>query len=126
APDLDAYRFPGPAGDRVLVSAIPTSGPLTTPVYLSPPGGGDPVMIADDRLDYQLPQGGTYTVVVQDDDLGDAGNYNLSLLDVTSGPFTSVADANGGPIVSAAVVSGQMNAAGDLDPVPVPRPAGGS
>ena len=71
--------------------------------------------VADDRLDAQLLTSGTWTAVVQDDNLSDAGSYNISLLNVSAGPLTNVADPNGGPIASAAVVSGQMNAPGDFD-----------
>src|SRR5262249_41476359 len=65
----EAWTFTGTLHDRVLISAITTGGPLNTTLYLYAPGGGDPVAIVDDRLDYQLLQSGTYTVVVQDDGL---------------------------------------------------------
>src|SRR5262249_42056882 len=58
---------------------------------------------------------GTYTIVIEDDNLTDTGNYSLSFLNLTVGPLTTVSDPDGGPIASAEARTGQMNVVGDFD-----------
>lgn len=114
--DFDAYTFGGAAGDRVLVSGLATGGAMNTSLSLYPPGGGPAeVVTSSDRLDHQLLQSGTYTLLVEDVGLDDTGSYILTLLNLTAGPLTATADPDGGNIVSGEIRTGQMQTLGDFD-----------
>jgi FlgD Ig-like domain len=115
--DLDAFTFSGTTGDRVILTFPATSGtPYNSSVYLYPPGGGTFVTASfGDRLEYQLAATGTFTAVVQDQNMTNAGTYVISYLNVTAGPLTSGSDLDGGPIVSGSIKSGTMSGPGDLD-----------
>ena len=79
---LDTWQFYGSAGDRVLISAITTSGDLDTWMVLYPPDGGAEEVDGwpwGDSIDHQLLQSGLYTLVVQDGDLTRTGEYDVSL-----------------------------------------------
>ena len=87
ASDMDAFQFYGEAGDRIIITAVTTSGPLNTEIYLYPPDSGP--CEADtypfgDKLDHQLQQSGLYTAIVQDHGLNDEGVYNFSLTKIPS------------------------------------------
>lgn len=116
--DFDAFTFSGTAGQRVVLVGVATSvaGQNTT-MTLYPPGGGgnEGASNSGDKLDVQLQHTGTYTVVVEDYGNDNAGTYSLSYLNVTGGPLTNVADANGGPITSNQVLSGTVSDVGDMD-----------
>jgi hypothetical protein len=115
-PDFDVYRFTSNAGDRVIIDAVPTGGAANTYLSLYPPGGGAAVLVSGGhRVEYQTLVSGTYTLLLEDQGLNDTGSYDVTILDVTSGPLTTVADPDGGPIASAEVKSGQINQDVDLD-----------
>lgn len=115
--DFDAFTFSGTAGARVVLTGITTSGSLNSSVAVYPPGGGAAAGYTSggDRLDMQLPSNGTYTVVVEDYGNTNGGNYTISYLNVSSGPYTNGGDSNGGPILSNDVVTGTTSGIGDLD-----------
>ena len=116
AVDFDTYTFTGTAGDRVLLSCLATGGAINTTFYLYPPGGGavEDATTAD-RIDHQLAVSGTYTLLVEDNNLDNTGSYILSMINLTSGPLTSAGDLNGGPITSGEIYPGQINTTGDFD-----------
>ncbi len=115
-PDFDAYTFAGAAGDRVVIATAATGGTSTPLTYVYPPGGGAALVSSgSNRLDLQLPASGTYTILIEDNGLNDTGTYDLSLLNVTSGPWTSGSDADGAPLIPAKVTTGQMNTGVDMD-----------
>jgi hypothetical protein len=115
--DFDAYTFSGVVGSRIILTALPTSGPPYSPtIYLYPPGGGSYVTASSGgRLDYQLAATGTYTAVVQDQSLLNTGTYTVSYLNLTAGPLTSVSDPDGGPIVSGSIKTGTISGPGNVD-----------
>ncbi len=116
--DFDAFTFTGSAGQRVVFAALATSGAsFNTEIYLYPPGGGpaQTSTFSGDRLDAQLAASGTYTVVVQDFFMTNAGNYTASLMNVSAGPYTSGTDADGGPILGGDVKLAQITPLPDLD-----------
>ncbi|MCA9730357.1 MAG: hypothetical protein KC729_21935, partial [Candidatus Eisenbacteria bacterium] len=117
APDFDAWRFNATSGDRVIIAAVNTAaGPQNTLTYLYPPNGSAAILSsASDRNELQLSATGTWTIVVEDAGLNDAGTYNLSFLNVTSGPLSNGADPDGGSIGSAEVGAGSMNQVTDFD-----------
>jgi len=115
--DVDAFQFFGQAGDRVLITAIATTGALDTWLDLYPPGGGPKE--ADgwpwgDLIDQQLEQTGVYTVVVHDNGFDQSGSYRLTLLKMP-GSVTSEEDPDGGAIASGETASGTIGLASDLD-----------
>jgi len=116
ASDLDAYQIYGQAGDRVLITAEPTSGSLDSCIDLYPPGGGEKEASSGlgDALDHQLQQTGLYTIVVYDAYFDDSGTYNITMLKIP-GPVSSAEDPDGGPIASGETLSGAINVASDLD-----------
>ncbi|HET6349318.1 MAG TPA: hypothetical protein VFH88_09580, partial [Candidatus Krumholzibacteria bacterium] len=115
--DLDAFTFTGNLGDRVLIDAVATSGAsFNTVIVLYPPNGGSyAAYTGADRVDYQLTATGTWTILIEDNGLDNAGDYELSLLNITSGPITSGSDTDGGPIVSNEIKNGQFNQGVDFD-----------
>ena len=117
AGDLDAYTFTGSTGDRVIVDAVATSGAsFNTTITLYPPNGGSyATYTGGDRLEYQLTTSGTWTIVIEDNGFDTPGGYDLSFLDVTSGPLTTGSDLDGGAIVSNTIKNGQFDQGVDLD-----------
>jgi hypothetical protein len=115
ASDLDAFQFYGDAGDRVVITAVPTSGTLDTYISLYPPDGG-PVEASTpfDKLDHQLQKSGLYTIVIEDIGLNDTGTYNITFLKMP-GSVSYPDDLDGGPIASGQTLSGTINVASDLD-----------
>jgi len=115
--DMDAYTFTGVAGHRVLLTAVATGGGShNTDLYLYPPGGGPAESASSgDYLSVQLAANGTYTFVVGDLGSDNPGTYTVSRVDLTSGPYSDVADPDGGAIASATVKSGSITGVGDLD-----------
>jgi subtilisin-like proprotein convertase family protein len=115
--DLDAYTFTGTIGDRVIIDAVATAGAgFNTVIVLYPPAGGAyATYTTGDRLEFQLTATGTWTILIEDNGNDTAGNYDFSLLDVTSGPHTSGSDADGSVFVSNTIKNGQFNQGVDLD-----------
>ncbi len=116
ASDMDAFKFMGTAGERVIVTATRISGSLDTELYLYPPNGGP--LEADtspfgDKLDHQLNQTGEYTVIVHDYSLNNPGSYNLTFLKIP-GAASFPADPDGGNIASGETASGSIIAS-DMD-----------
>ena len=70
------------AGERVVITATGVS--LSPEIYLYPPGSGAFEVSAtgisnSKRLDHQLLQSGTYTIVVQDYGLDNTGTFDIAL-----------------------------------------------
>ena len=85
ASDLDAFQFYGDVNDRVIITAVTTSGSLDTAIYLYPPDGGPSENYARyDRLDWQLKKSGLCTIVILDWFLNSSGSYNISLSKIPS------------------------------------------
>ena len=119
ASDTDLFQFTGNAGDRVVITATATSTGITPEIFFYPPGGGDYETTAtglatNKRLDHQLLQSGTYTIVVQDYALDTTGTYALSLAKIP-GAATSPTDADGGTSLPAQTLTGNFNLASDTD-----------
>src|SRR5688572_8943656 len=114
---LESWTFSGTAGNRIVVSAITTSGSMNTNIVLRAPGGGavEANTNSGDRLDWTLVATGTYTIQIEDYQLNDIGSYAMSFLNITAGPLTSGGDADGGAITSADITSGTINGLADLD-----------
>ena len=114
--DWDAFTFTGSAGDRIVVVALATGGAMNTSVALYPPNGGPAQSAtAADHWDFQLTQSGTHTLVVEDSNFGETGTYTLALLNVTSGPLTTVGDPDGGAIASGEVRAATIGTVTDID-----------
>ncbi len=111
---LETWTFSGTSGNRVVITAVATSGAMTTTIVLKAPGGSTETSTTADRLEWQLLATGTYTIQIEDTGLNDAGTYALCFMNITAGPLTSPSDLNGGPIVSADVKTGTVGAA-DID-----------
>lgn len=115
----DSWTFDGTAGDRVVITAAGTSGGVAPQLYLYPPGGGTYEASAAgpssaQRLDHQLLQSGTYTIIIQEYGLTDVGNYGISVAKIP-GAATSPTDPDGGIILPAQTLTGTMNLASDTD-----------
>jgi hypothetical protein len=115
--DVDAFTFPGTTGERVIMDAVATSGAsFNTYMMLYPPGGAPAqIYTSSDRMELQLNATGTWTLVVMDNLFDHTGSYQLSLLNVTSGPKTSVGDTDGGAILSNQIKTGQFQQGVDFD-----------
>ncbi|HET6348353.1 MAG TPA: FlgD immunoglobulin-like domain containing protein [Candidatus Krumholzibacteria bacterium] len=115
--DIDAFTFTASNGDRIMMDCVATSGVgYNTVFYLYPPNGGAPLISNfGDQSDVQLTSSGTWTMAVEDAGDDTAGSYMLSLLNITSGPHSSVADPDGGAMVSGEIYTGQFNQGVDLD-----------
>ena len=115
----DSWTFWGAAGDRVVITATGTTSGVYPEIILRRPSDGED---EDDelgsgsykRLDHQLLETGTYTIVVQDNGLNTAGGYAISLAKLP-GALTSPTDGDGGPIVSAQTLTGTFNLSSDTD-----------
>ncbi len=115
--DVDAFQFQGFNGNRVLISAVATGGAgFDTEIILYPPNGGSYATYTfGDRLEHQLTVSGTWTIVVEDNGYDTAGNYSMSFLNVTSGPYTGGAETDGGEIVEGSPENGSALSAADFD-----------
>jgi len=115
--DIDAYQFSATNGSRVIVSAIATGGVgFNTTIYLYPPLGGALATYATgDRLDYQLTSSGTWIIAIEDNANDTAGDYSVSFLNSSFGPYTSGAETDGGPLSLNTPVNGSAIAVADLD-----------
>ena len=84
---LESWTFSGTAGNRIVVSAITTSGSMNTNIVLRAPGGGavEANTNSGDRLDWTLVATGTYTIQIEDYQLNDIGSYAMSFLNITAG-----------------------------------------
>jgi len=111
----DTWTFCGTAGDRVRIIWAETSGDLSVQPSLYPPEGGNEEYGSIIEIDHQLAETGQYTLVIQDFGSDDTGCYDMSLLNVTAGPLTSIDDPDGGPIASGDTVSGEISTPGDMD-----------
>ena len=118
----DTWWFEGNVGDRVIITAVTTSGSLDTMIYLYPPGGGPAeadsytpyLPHGGDKLDWQLKKSGLYTIVIEDYGLSDSGSYNITFLKIP-GAVSSPEDPDGGAIASGETLSGTINVRSDLD-----------
>jgi len=115
---MDCWTFQGAVNDRVIITAVETSGTLDTVICLYPPAGGPAEACTsppyDDKLDHQLQQSGLYTIVVRDYGYNDEGAYNITFLDLPDGPVSSPGDPDGGLIASGETLSGTI-VASDMD-----------
>ena len=114
----ESWTFSGSFGDCITITAPVTGGAFgfATRICLLPPGGGAPLACTSPgqvRLDFVLTSAGTHTIVVQDDDLSQAGTYNMTFL-ARPGTLTYAGDLDGGAVSSGQTVSG-TNAVSDLD-----------
>jgi hypothetical protein len=115
--DIDAYQFQGFNGNRVLVSAVATNGSsVGTTIYLYPPNGGTYfTWTPGDRLDAQLNASGGWTIVIEDSGNDTAGEYTMSFMNVSTGPYTSGAETDGGDLVEGSPENGSAVSAADFD-----------
>ncbi|NOT32643.1 MAG: T9SS type A sorting domain-containing protein [Candidatus Eisenbacteria bacterium] len=114
--DMDAFTFSGTSGQRVLFVGVATGGAMNSQLWLYPAGGGPPIYISTaDRADVQLNATGTWTALIEDAANDQGGNYSVSFMNVSAGPFTSVGDLDGGAIVSAEIKTGNNTGIGDID-----------
>jgi hypothetical protein len=110
--DLDVYTFSASAGDSVSAVVGILGGPNFFPrIQLFAPNGA-----ALNALNYfvdafNLPQGGTYSIVVRDDNNAQAGEYALTMIKVTGAQSL---DADSGAIASNQRRVGAIQS-GDLD-----------
>ena len=74
---LETWTFSGTAGNRIIVTAITTSGGLNTSIVLKQPVGGaiEANTNSGDRLDWQLAATGTYTIQVRARNVGSPAVY---------------------------------------------------
>jgi len=102
---MDTWTFNGQKNDRVIITAVPTSGILDTFISLYPPDGGPAeATTIFDQLDHQLNKTGLYTIVIVDFGLNNEGTYNITLLKIP-GAVSSPEDPDGGPIASGQTLS---------------------
>ena len=115
--DFDAYTFTGTNGHRLLMSAVATGGAgYNTMMRLYPPNGGaSATSTFGDRLEFKLNATGTWVLVIEDDTNELAGNYNVSILDVTSGAYTGFGETDGGPMLVGPPLAGSSYAVSDFD-----------
>jgi hypothetical protein len=118
---MDTWTFSGNAGDRVVINAVTTSGTLDTAVVLYPPSGGSAEASTQsslngggDQLDWQLGTNGVYTILVEDNSLGQPGTYNITLTKIP-GTVNSAGDPDGGPIASGQTLGGHIQVPSDMD-----------
>jgi hypothetical protein len=116
ASDLDAYQFYGQAGERVLITVVPTSGTLGTHLDLYSPernyvNGLSP---PEHKANWYLNSTGVYTLVVDDYQFNRTGEYAITVVKFP-GPVSSPGDPDGGAIASGEVLSGTIDGASDMD-----------
>ena len=107
--DWDVFWFSGDAGDRVYIDLENRGGSYGYDVELeiiAPDGTTELASSTGDFHDLVLSQTGEYMVIVNDNDLAQGGNYALSLLNLTTGPYDSETDADEGILTSGSIISG--------------------
>ncbi len=120
--DMDVYQFHGEVGERVVVTASELAGGIQPEIYLYPPECEDGLPEAFaigsspswHRLDRQLAQAGTYTIVVRDNGLNGEATYALAFAQIP-GASNSATDTDGGVIASGATMAGQLYPRADTD-----------
>ena len=120
--DLDVYQFSAQAGDRVILQVAETGNYQLTPdVEVRAPDLK--TVVADDTagsviLEFDIDETGTYTVLQRhdrtDSPWDSSGNYNLTFVNLTRGPFTYSGDRDGGDIQSGQTISAGIGVS-DLD-----------
>jgi hypothetical protein len=117
---IETWTFTGSAGEHVILTAVTTSGALDTQLQLYPPSGPvEAQSLCDifgcrDQLDVVLAQSGTYTLLVSDNGLNDAGSYDLTLFRF-DGPTSCVDDPDGGALTCDQHRSGTISSPTDID-----------
>ena len=111
---MRAYQFVGDSGDVVILRMNRTSGGLNPYLELFAPGGGRLVTASQDYYrayinDLKLTLGGTYTLLVGDDNSNETGGYALSLQS-TNRPGNPRLIAYGGLVQDTVVSMTQMRA----------------
>jgi len=118
--EQDIWTFHGVAGQRVRIVETVTGGDLHTSIFLYPPGGGpaeaqDGCFFCDTAtIDTQLDETGIYTIIVEDNEKTETGQYRLTFINL-SGTLTSPQDPDGGAISSGQTASGTIDVASDMD-----------
>jgi hypothetical protein len=113
--DMDAFTFSVATPGRLFLAAVAGGVPQDTYMYVYPPGGGASLATTNaDVFDVHLPQTGLYTIVIEDLGNDHTGTYTLSVVDVTSGPFSGVGDT-GGQTYSNDITAGGMSGVCDID-----------
>ena len=97
---IDTWTFNGNEGDRVLISAEPTSGSTAIYITLYPPDGGPAEIQRHQAVDHQLRQTGLYTIVIEEYGRDNEATYDITLLKIPGGPLSSPEDPDGGAIAS--------------------------
>ena len=100
ASDTDLFQFTASENDRVVITVAGTDSGVYPEIYLYPRNGGTLVdsavgPVTSKRLDHQLLEAGSYTIVVQDYGLNTIGGYAISLAKIP-GELTSQDDRDGG------------------------------
>ena len=121
--DFDVYTFTATAGDKLLlgVRELGSNTNLNPRVQVFGPGGTQLADLTTSyAADYDLaaPHGGTYSLVVRDDDGFETGDYQLSLLRLPPLSAQRVADTDDGDRVLAngGTLDGQVDSNGtDFD-----------
>jgi len=115
--DIDVFTFSGSTGQRVLINSKSLSGGgYDSFIYLYAPNGGGYLTYASDRIDAQLNATGTWSVVVIDTGSDTPGDYTLSFLNISTGPYTFGADTDGGvALLSNEARTGSFQVAQDMD-----------
>ncbi len=114
--DMDGYQFTGQVGDRVVIDIESQTSWFDTEIILVRPDGNTEVTTnpGGDLLDHRLAASGTYTIIVEDLNLDNAGDYTLTFINLTRGPLSSSGDSSGGFIASGQTISGS-NEISDMD-----------
>jgi uncharacterized protein YdeI (BOF family) len=117
--DTDVFQFNGESGERVVITVSELSGNVEPQVFLYPPDSGELEVSAElnslsQTLDHQLNESGLYTIIINDRNLDEEGQYALALVKLP-GAVTSAADPDGGPIASAETLTGELTLQADTD-----------
>jgi hypothetical protein len=115
--DIDAYTFNGTFGQRFLVIAMATGGAgYNTAIAAYPPNGGpSPNFTTTDRVEFVCNATGLWTLLVEDSGNDVAGNYTLSILNITAGPYSNGSETDGGPIQDNVTRNGEVTSIADVD-----------
>jgi hypothetical protein len=115
--DLDAYTFSATYGQRIVVDAVATGGVnFNTYIVAYPPNGaGYFAYTGGDRLDFLTNATGIWTIVIEDNANDTPGNYTMSLLNVTEGPYSGSGESDGGPIADNVTKLGSIYSVADAD-----------
>jgi hypothetical protein len=122
--DTDAYRFPAAAGDAVRISTAAPPGSTVRPRWRLHQPDGQPVVGCNATSGgvencVGLPQSGTYTMLVSDSGLNDAGLYTMSL------QFVSATNCCAKPLAAGESMQGFLREVGQLDSYAFEADAGG-